>query len=113
MSFELSPIEEIFLRHAADHIPNLKPQVWIGRYRVDFLVQQANVIIELDGHEYHKSVRDRTRDAQRERHLERQGYRVLRFTGYPLQTRWIRPPVARRHPPVGPVARLRWAWWQA
>ncbi len=78
---ELSPIEKIFLEHAQDRILDLESQVWISSYRVDFLVRSKNIVIELDGHEYHSSRQHRTKDAQRERYLQRLGYSVVRFTG--------------------------------
>ncbi|MBE7468265.1 MAG: hypothetical protein DPW09_34290 [Anaerolineae bacterium] len=59
----------------------MRKQVWIDKYRVDFYLSDKRVIIELDGHDGHKSKEDRTRDAKRERYLERKGYRVIRFTG--------------------------------
>jgi len=38
-------------------------------------------VIELDGHEYHKTKYQRTHDAKRDRWLYGQGWHVLRFTG--------------------------------
>ena len=81
---DMSPIEKIFWEHAQESIPDLQPQVWIERYRVDFLIATKNIVVELDGHENHKSIEDRTRDASRERYLERLGYRVIRFTGHEI-----------------------------
>jgi very-short-patch-repair endonuclease len=62
-------------------IPNLKPQVVVGPYRVDLAILEKRVAIELDGHEFHKSREHRTRDAKRERYLQKQGWQVVRFTG--------------------------------
>lgn len=53
----------------------------ISRYRVDCIDKTRRLVIELDGHEYHKSKEDRTNDAKRDRQLHRDGYVVLRFTG--------------------------------
>jgi very-short-patch-repair endonuclease len=83
---ELSPIEKIFWDYSQEHILNLEPQVWISPYRVDFLVRPKNIVIELDGHEYHSSKQDRTKDAQRERYLQRLGYSVVRFTGTEIKS---------------------------
>ena len=49
----------------------------IGPYVADFYCADALLIIELDGHSH-----DTTADAdlKREMYLERQGYRVIRFT---------------------------------
>jgi len=77
-----SPIEELFWRESLGlQAIGLVPQVQAGRYRIDFAVPAFNVAIEIDGHDYHKSKDQRTRDAKRERVLEREGWRVIRFTG--------------------------------
>lgn len=76
-----SPIELKFFVYAMYKIPNLKPQVVIDQYRVDLAILEKRVAIELDGHEFHKSREDRTRDAKRERYLQRHGWQVIRFTG--------------------------------
>lgn len=77
----MSPIEKAFWDKAKGVIPNLIPQFEIGKYRVDFFVSNKGCVIELDGHEYHKSREQRTNDAKRERFIEMQGYQVVRFTG--------------------------------
>ena len=76
-----SPIEKIFWECAQNRILDLEREVWIPPYRVDFLIRSKNIVIELDGYEHHSSKQDRTKDAQRERFLERLGYSVVRFTG--------------------------------
>jgi very-short-patch-repair endonuclease len=78
---EPSPIEESFWVTAKDAIPELEREVWIGRYRVDFLVRHKKVVIELYGFQWHNTKEKLTQDAERERVLQRQGYRVIRFTG--------------------------------
>ncbi|WP_200933222.1 MULTISPECIES: endonuclease domain-containing protein [unclassified Sphingomonas] len=52
-----------------------------GRYRVDFILKDARLIIELDGHAYHSTKEQFERDAIRQRYLTRAGYSVIRFTG--------------------------------
>ncbi len=52
-----------------------------GRYRVDFILKDARLIIELDGHLYHSTKDQLERDAIRQRYLTRAGYSVIRFTG--------------------------------
>src|SRR4029077_2328312 len=47
----------------------------IGRYIVDFVCRDKNMIIEVDGGQHAENARDATRDA----HLAAEGYRVLRF----------------------------------
>lgn len=81
MTIELSPIEKEFFDLAKPLMHGLEAQIVIGKYRVDFLLRSKNLVIELDGHEYHKSREHRTNDAIKERYLESQGYRVIRFTG--------------------------------
>lgn len=56
----------------------LKPGVQIDIYKVDF-VYDNDFIIEIDGHEYHKTKEQRFKDYQRERYLMKKGYIVIRF----------------------------------
>jgi len=70
---------------------HITPQVAVGTYSVDFLVaavglgphEDANpVIVELDGHAFHdKDKRQRSYEKARDRHLVKQGFRVLHYTG--------------------------------
>ena len=53
--------------------------VVIGPYKVDFTY--GDCVIELDGHEYHKTKEQRDHDYKRERYLQKLGYNVIRFTG--------------------------------
>jgi hypothetical protein len=76
-----SPAEVRFYLFSLGRIPNLMPQVEIGKYRVDFALVERKIVIEIDGHDYHKTREQRTRDAQRERYLQLNGWRVIRFTG--------------------------------
>ena len=77
---KMTPIEDIFYKEIKDKI-NIKGQVRIDKYRVDFLIPDKKIVIELDGHEYHKTKWQRTNDARRERYLQKKGYYVIRFTG--------------------------------
>lgn len=81
MNIQMTPIEQMYWDAAKAKIPSLKPQEWIGSFRVDFLILDKACVIELDGHEYHKTKEQRTKDAHRERYLEKNGYQVIRFTG--------------------------------
>lgn len=71
-------------RFEGDH---LWPQVKIGQYRVDFLLEHVGrtsrrVIVECDGHEFHDKDKVRAAaDKARDRFLVSLGYQVLRFTG--------------------------------
>ncbi len=76
-----SPAEVWFYLCSYTQLPGLKPQLPIGPYRVDFALPDKNVVIEIDGHEYHKTQAQRTNDAKRERYLQLEGWRVIRFTG--------------------------------
>jgi very-short-patch-repair endonuclease len=72
----------------------LRAAVPIGTYRADFIMTvkmdapieaallPAPVIIECDGYNYHDKTREQARyDRQRDRHMQRQGFVVARFTG--------------------------------
>lgn len=54
--------------------------VVIGPYKVDFLFDKR-FVIEIDGHDYHKTKEQRDYDYKRERYLMKNGYFVIRFTG--------------------------------
>lgn len=82
-----SPIEKRFFDACIDYQygSELVPQYEIiaenHHYRADFAIPSRMVVIELDGHEYHKTKEQRTKDARRERDLQTAGWRVIRFTG--------------------------------
>jgi hypothetical protein len=77
-----SPIEISFWETAKPLIPELEKEVWIDKkYRVDFLIPSKNVVIELYGYQHHNSKEKITKDAERERYLQKVGYQVIRFTG--------------------------------
>jgi very-short-patch-repair endonuclease len=48
-------------------------------YVVDFECRQARLIVEVDGHQ-HGFEEHQQRDAERDKDLERRGYKVLRFS---------------------------------
>lgn len=52
----------------------------IHMYIVDFIIDNK-FIVEIDGHESHKTKQQRTSDYMRERYLMEQGYFIIRFTG--------------------------------
>lgn len=78
---KLSPIEESFKAECSRAGLSFDTQEQVSRYRTDFLDKSRKLVIELDGHEDHKSKEDRTYDAKRDRQLHRDGYTVIRFTG--------------------------------
>lgn len=77
-----SPIEESFLFECLkQEVKGIKSQKVIGHYRTDFAIEDKKLVIELDGHESHKTKMQRTKDAQRERYLKKEGWELIRFTG--------------------------------
>lgn len=64
------------------------PQFKVGDYRVDFAILiictegELRVVVECDGHDFHEKTKDQAaKDKARDRYLNDQGFRVLRFTG--------------------------------
>jgi very-short-patch-repair endonuclease len=76
-----SPLELKFFVYSLKEIPNLKPQVVFGPYRIDLAIPEKKVALEVDGHEFHKSRQQRTHNAKRDRYLQLHGWHVIRFTG--------------------------------
>jgi|GEM_PF-1835053 len=76
-----SPIELAFWEAASPRIPDLQREVPIGPFRVDFLIPDKKVVVELYGYVYHGGKEKQTQDAQRERYLQKLGYQVVRYTG--------------------------------
>lgn len=82
-----SPIEARFwaayidMRHRVPILDGIVTQHTVGRYRLDFAVPQHKIGIELDGYEHHSSRSQFTRDRERQRKLENDGWRIVRFSG--------------------------------
>ncbi len=85
-----SPIEKRFWAHAYGPLMALghfTPQKKIKGFRVDFSiidipgVPLLNIVIELDGYDYHSSPEQRNHDTARDRVLLKAGWQVVRFTG--------------------------------
>lgn len=85
-----SSIEQRFWVHAYGHLSALgrfTPQVSVEGYRPDFIlthipgVDLLKVVIELDGHDYHSTPKQRDCDTARDRALMKSGWQVVRFTG--------------------------------
>jgi len=82
-----SYIEGEFSKHLDDLATAIEAEHWFGdpekhsRYRVDFLMKDARLIVELDGHDSHSTKEQLEKDAIRQRYLTRAGYSVIRFTG--------------------------------
>ncbi|ONF96166.1 endonuclease domain-containing protein [Sphingomonas jeddahensis] len=80
MRSEMTPAEARLWYHLrGKRFGNVKfsRQVVIGRYIADFCARARKLIIEVDGDTH---AGNEARDAQRTAVLEREGYRVLRFT---------------------------------
>lgn len=76
----LTPIEGIFYDKFVERYPkeDIHAQVWIKKFRVDFLIMPYQIIVECDGKEFHQ---DQAKDFRRDKVLHRLGYRIMRFTG--------------------------------
>ena len=57
----------------------LEPQVWIGPWRVDFLISNSKVIVEFDGKVKYESRADLVAEKRREDDLRRRGFIVVRL----------------------------------
>lgn len=64
-----------------------RPQVAIGRYRVDFLIG-SSLVVEVVGKEYHAPAAAFEADGTREAFLQSRGYVVLRVTAQQVFSRW-------------------------
>lgn len=79
-----SPIEKNLWMAMAKHrrsLDGFRPQVVVGRYRLDFADLSRKLAIEADGFEFHTSKEQFTKDRQRQRDLELDGWRFIRFSG--------------------------------
>ncbi len=80
--------EERILWHHLWRIPlegtHFRKQSPIGRYYADFVSHRLKLIIEVDG-EQHGHDRQVAHDARRDRWLESQGYRILRFWNHEVK----------------------------
>ena len=78
-----SHIETEFSKELDDLASAIEREQWFGdkvkheRYRVDFILRDARLIIELDGHAYHSTPEQLESDAIRQRYLTRAGYAVI------------------------------------
>lgn len=78
-----SKVEEVFWDAYRMMLPSaldgLEAQHRVGKFRLDFAIPQAKIGIELDGFRYHSSQEAIINDRQRQRALELQGWRLIRF----------------------------------
>ena len=84
-----SPPEEAFWIAARklgiEVMTSLSPQVVVGQYRLDFADKRRKLGIEIDGLAYHSGQEAFQRDRERQRQLEMDGWRILRFTAQEVQ----------------------------
>lgn len=74
-----SDLEEDFLA-LVHHLPPAETNVKIGRYEVDFLWREANLVVEVDSWIYHRGSVAFHEDRTRELYLRQRGFTVLRFS---------------------------------
>jgi very-short-patch-repair endonuclease len=72
--------ESVNPEHKLQCSQEINDQVVIGIHIADFVINDK-YIIEIDGHEWHKTKEQRYDDYRRERYLIGLGYIVIRFTG--------------------------------
>lgn len=88
MTSQDSPSESIaeqlfwntYLRLGGPSLKGLVRQFTVGQFRLDFALPERLIGIEIDGLAYHSDQQSFTRDRARERQLEIQGWRILRFS---------------------------------
>lgn len=83
----LTPIEVPFYDALRETGATFAVQPWVqgvdGRYRPDFIVFYggASAVVELDGHEFHKTKDQRAHDNRKARWFEKRGMKLVRYTG--------------------------------
>lgn len=76
-----SDLEEDFLALCARHrLPPPETNVKIGRWEIDFLWRDRNLVVETDSFAYHRGSVSFEDDHARDLDLRQRGYTVLRFT---------------------------------
>lgn len=78
-----SPFEDEVYQELLKHFnkENIIQQLWIGGFRLDFLIKtkKVNFILECDGKTYHQAEEAYAYDMFRQKHLESMGYDVYRI----------------------------------
>lgn len=83
----LTPIEVPFYNALRETGATFAVQPWVqgvdGRFRPDFIVFYggASVVVELDGHDFHKTKEQRAHDNRKARWFEKRGMKLVRYTG--------------------------------
>jgi hypothetical protein len=68
-----------FHTYGGESLAGLLPQYKFGSYRLDFAIPDIKFAIEIDGLAYHNGQDSFMRDRKRQRDLEADGWRVIRF----------------------------------
>lgn len=80
-----SPIEKAFWAAHCDldiyALRDMVTQHKVGKYRLDFAIPEHKIGIELDGYAYHNDHATFIKDRARQRALELEGWRIIRFAG--------------------------------
>lgn len=80
-----SPVEELLWAAVQNsefrELEGLAIQQSVGFYRVDFGLPELRIGFEVDGYEFHSDPLTFDRDRKRHRDIERQGWRLVRFSG--------------------------------
>jgi very-short-patch-repair endonuclease len=87
-----SELEERFLQLCDDHgLPQPNVNTRIEGVEVDFVWQDARLIVEVDGYQHHRSPTSFEMDRERDVVLTLAGWRVLRFTWVQITRRpgWV------------------------
>ncbi len=77
-----SRLERAFDRALLKHpeIPQPVRNIWIGPWEIDCYWPEQRLVLELDGHDYHRTVKKIERDRLRDARLLARGIRTLRIT---------------------------------
>ncbi|MEK4799946.1 DUF559 domain-containing protein [Thermoactinomyces sp. FSL K6-2592] len=84
-----SPIERR-LYNALKNKYKVKTQVPCGRYRIDIALPRYRIAIEADGRPYHSSKKQKAHDRKKTQYLQKNGWKVLRFTGSQINGKSLR-----------------------
>lgn len=80
-----SPMERVFLtaylNRNLSNLGDISVAVKVGPYRLDFADVQNKIAVEIDGFDYHSSKEHIIKDRERQRNLEKMGWKIVRFAG--------------------------------
>ncbi len=83
-----SILEALFLARSHETgLPQPETNKLIGRYSVDFVWEEAKLIVETDGRAYHRGAVQLGRDVEKENYLKRREYEVIRVTWHEVEGR--------------------------